>query len=104
MAYCNRCQRWFTHDRAYEQHIEDSSSHWICGICDIDFASPQSLGQHYADSPKHHHCRVCDRHFVHVRAKVQHMEAKHWYCQAHKRVFESEDSLNLHFEQRGCHW
>jgi hypothetical protein len=27
--HCDRCQRWFPHERAYEQHTEDSCSHWI---------------------------------------------------------------------------
>jgi len=26
-----RCEWWFPHDQAYEQHTEDSHSHWVIG-------------------------------------------------------------------------
>jgi len=98
MAYCDRCQRWFPHDRAYEQHTEDSDSHWICEDCNIDFASEESLVKHYANSPNHHYCRECDRHFPDEGARMQHMRAKHWYCEIHNRVRDrqSNDMAQAH--------
>ena len=89
MAYCDRCDRSFPHDRAYEQHTENSHSHWICEDCEIDFASEEALEQHYANSPKHHYCRECDQHFSGVWARTQHMRAKHWYCETHDKVGNS---------------
>ena len=88
MAYCDRCDRWFPHDRAYEQHTENSQSHWICADCDIDFATQKSLDQHYANSPKHSYCQECDQHFSGKGARAQHMRAKHWYCETHDRVWQ----------------
>jgi uncharacterized C2H2 Zn-finger protein len=89
MAYCDRCERYFAHDRAYEQHVENSHSHWLCESCDIDFASLKSREQHYANSPKHNYCQECERHFDSAIGKTQHMEAKHWYCHMHNRVRDS---------------
>ncbi|KAH9024636.1 hypothetical protein EDB85DRAFT_1850138, partial [Lactarius pseudohatsudake] len=53
MAYCDRCERTFSHDRAYEQHRSYSIAHWLCDSCDIDVASEECLIQHYGNSPKH---------------------------------------------------
>ena len=95
MAYCDRCDRSFTNDGAYEQHISNSNAHWLCDSCDVDFASEESLVQHYGGSPKHHYCKECDRHFDSTKSKMQHMEAKHWYCEAHNRVrIEAHDDDN----------
>ncbi|KAH8985236.1 hypothetical protein EDB86DRAFT_2959635 [Lactarius hatsudake] len=66
MAYCDRCERSFPQDRAHEQHRSYSSVHWLCDSCNIDFAG---------EDPKHHYC-------------MQHMEAKHWYCETHDRVHD----------------
>jgi len=95
MIHCDRCQRWFPHERAYEQHTEDSCSHWICNDCEVDYASEKSLNQHYTNSSKHHYCQECDRHFDDVGAKVQHMRAKHWYCETHNRVRGSHGGIQM---------
>ena len=86
MAYCDRCERLFTHDWDYEQHISNSNAHWLCDSCNVDFAMEESLVQHYENSSKHHYCKECERHFDSAKSKVQHMEAKHWYCETHNRV------------------
>ncbi|KAH8991384.1 hypothetical protein EDB86DRAFT_2935112, partial [Lactarius hatsudake] len=86
MAYCDRCELSFPHDRAHEQHRSYSSVHWLCDSCNIDFASEECLIQHYGSSPKHHYCKECDRDFDSTMSKMQHMEAKHWYCETHDRV------------------
>jgi hypothetical protein len=90
MAYCDRCERWFAHDRALEQHKEDSNSHWACDDCDLDsdFESHDALRQHYIQSENHHFCKECDRHFKFEESRRQHMDDKHhdWYCRQHNRV------------------
>ncbi|KAI9435084.1 hypothetical protein H4582DRAFT_702723 [Lactarius indigo] len=80
MAYCDRCERFFPHDRALEQHKEESLSHWICGDCDLDLESNDALRQHYIQSWKHHYCKECDLHFEFEESRRQHMNDKHWYC------------------------
>jgi len=92
MAYCDRCERSFSLDWAYEQHRSNSNAHWLCDSCDIDFASEESLDQHYGNSPKHHYCKECERHFDSAKSKMQHMEAKHWYCERHNRVSKDRSS------------
>ena len=89
MAYCDRCERWFPNDRALEQHEEYSDAHWPCDDCDLDFGSSHAREEHYRQSPNHHYCRDCDRLFSHEGSKMQHMEAKHWYCQTHDKVCNS---------------
>jgi hypothetical protein len=85
-VYCDRCSRWFRHDRAFEQHKEDSNSHWPCDDCDLDFGSDDDLRQHYIQDSDHHYCKECDKHFNFEESRRQHMDAKHWYCEQHDRV------------------
>jgi hypothetical protein len=86
MAYCERCSRWFPHDRALGQHKEDSSFHWPCDDCDMDFASFGSREQHYVNSRRHHYCQECSQDFRLEESRRQHMLAKHHYCGVHDRV------------------
>ncbi|KAH9168398.1 hypothetical protein EDB89DRAFT_2245230 [Lactarius sanguifluus] len=103
MAYCDWCERWFPHDRALEQHKEDSNSHWACDDCDLDFGSHDALRQHYIQSQNHHYCKECDRHFKFDESRRQHMDDKHWYCREHDRVFKSEPGLHSHYRQSTDH-
>ncbi|KAH8977821.1 hypothetical protein EDB92DRAFT_2056297 [Lactarius akahatsu] len=103
MVYCDRCERWFPHDRALEQHKEDSDSHWACDDCDLDFGNHDALRQHYIQSQNHHYCKECDRHFKFDESRRQHMDDKHWYCREHDRVFKSEPGLHSHYRQSTDH-
>ncbi|KAH9168394.1 hypothetical protein EDB89DRAFT_1889842 [Lactarius sanguifluus] len=102
-AYCDRCDRLFPHDRALEQHKEDSNSHWACDDCDLDFGSYNSLEQHYKQSQNHHYCMECDRHFKSEESRRQHMDDKHWYCRTHDRIFKSEPGLHSHYKENSDH-
>jgi len=86
MAYCDRCERWFSSNRALKQHEEDSNSHWPCHDCGLDFMNFDDWQEHYIQS---HYCEECDRLFNFEESKIQHMEAKHWYCRVHDRVSNS---------------
>ena len=86
MAYCDRCERSFQNKRALEQHRNASDAHWICLSCQIDFGSFDARREHYIQSLYHHYCRECDRLFEFEESKIQHMEAKHWYCRTHDKV------------------
>src|SRR5216683_3370474 len=70
--------------------MEDSDSHWLCDDYNIDFVREESLVQHYATSPNHDYCQECDRHFPDEGARMQHMRAKHWYCEIHDRVSDRQ--------------
>ncbi|KAH9989521.1 hypothetical protein BJV77DRAFT_1069463 [Russula vinacea] len=76
MSYCDRCERSFPHDRALEQHKEDSNSHWPCDDCDRDFSSYEARQQHYTNSGSHHYCEECDRHFRNENNLHAHMNSK----------------------------
>ncbi|KAI0937982.1 hypothetical protein AcV7_003301 [Taiwanofungus camphoratus] len=81
MAYCDRCDRYFTNDRALQQHEENSSMHNICHRCQKDFSSEWGLTQHYVQSPIHHYCQRCDDHFRSAHDLTSHYEDVHYYCQ-----------------------
>jgi len=82
MANCDRCGRYFPHDRALQQHKDDSSSHWLCYRCNLDFASFEGRQQHYAQT----HCKECNSVFRTAQSRIQHMESDHWYCRLHDKV------------------
>ncbi|KAH9035780.1 hypothetical protein EDB85DRAFT_1943087 [Lactarius pseudohatsudake] len=103
MAYCDRCDQWFPHDGALEQHKEDSDSHWACDDCDLDFGSHDALRQHYSQSQNHNYCKECDRHFRFDESRRQHMDDKHWYCREHDLVFKSELGLRSHYKESSDH-
>lgn len=86
MAYCDRCDRWFSRLYALEQHKESSRSHWPCFDCDIDFKTQDAQRQHYIQSPRHLYCEECDRLFHREVSKRQHMIDSHWYCRTHDQV------------------
>jgi hypothetical protein len=94
MAYCDRCERRFPSERALEQHKDNSNAHWLCDDCDLDFGSFYGRQEHYKQSRNHHYCKECDRLFNFEESKIQHMEAKHWYCRAHDRVRNSSAKIN----------
>ncbi|KAF8261590.1 hypothetical protein EI94DRAFT_1745694 [Lactarius quietus] len=107
MAYCNRCSRSFTNDRALEQHEENSNAHWICHDCWLDFESYSQLEKH--DHSVHDYCTQCRRGFINQNNLQQHLNSK-----THRpetipcpgrgcdRTFISVAALTLHFESGTC--
>ena len=86
MAYCDRCDRWFSRLYALEQHKESSRFHWPCNECDIDFKTQDAQRQHFIQSQKHFYCEECDRPFDREVSRRQHMVDRHWYCRTHDQV------------------
>ncbi|KAF9011236.1 hypothetical protein BDQ17DRAFT_1387660 [Cyathus striatus] len=68
MMYCDRCDRYFRHEGALEQHIRDSNSH--CS----------ALKEHYVQSPCHAYCQYCNEHFHDYDDLRDHYKDKHNYC------------------------
>ena len=87
MAYCDRCERQFTSNRALEQHEEDSNAHWLCHDCGLDFASFYDRQEHHIHN--HYYCKECDRLFDLEESKIDHMAAWHLYCRLHDKVSNS---------------
>ncbi|KAI9454520.1 hypothetical protein F5148DRAFT_424882 [Russula earlei] len=77
MAYCSRCQRWFPHAQALEQHTQNSSFHWVCDPCNLDFKGPNALQQHFIQSPKHHYC---EKHNESEASLRSHYDRQHDLC------------------------
>ncbi|VDB95425.1 unnamed protein product [Peniophora sp. CBMAI 1063] len=103
MAYCERCDRHFPHERALGNHERDSSRHNICYECSLDFMTWEGLKEHYVLSPRHHYCQYCGSHFGDDEMYLDHLESNHWACRQHRRVFASEHGLNEHYRQHSDH-
>jgi len=101
MAYCDRCDRYFPHDRALEQHEQNSNMHNICYGCNRDFETLFQLKQHWVASPRHHYCQKCDEHFDDGDDLEEHYEDAHYYCPSCRRIFDS--ALGLHEHNRQSH-
>ncbi|KAH9168393.1 hypothetical protein EDB89DRAFT_1992280 [Lactarius sanguifluus] len=101
-AYCDQCERWFPHDRALEQHKEDSNSHWICDDCNLDLENDDALRQHFIQSRNHYYCKECN-HFGFEESRRQHMNDRHWYCTVHDLVFKSVAGLRSHHKENSDH-
>ncbi|KAF8979931.1 hypothetical protein BDQ17DRAFT_1394452 [Cyathus striatus] len=87
MMYCDRCDRYFRHEGALEQHIRDSNSH--CS----------ALKEHYVQSPCHAYCQYCNEHFHDYDDLRDHYKDKHNYCHSCDRVFKNGHGLNEHLCQ-----
>ncbi|KZV77541.1 hypothetical protein PENSPDRAFT_568092 [Peniophora sp. CONT] len=103
MAYCERCDRYFPHMRALENHERDSAQHNICHSCNIDFATWVGLKEHYVQSPRHHYCQHCNIHFNSDGQYLDHLDQSHWACLQHRRIFTNEYGLNEHYRQHPDH-
>ncbi|KAH8990416.1 hypothetical protein EDB86DRAFT_1774917 [Lactarius hatsudake] len=101
-AYCDRCERWFPHDRALVRHKEDSNSHWICDDCNLDLENDDALRQHFIQSWNHYYCKECN-HFGFEESRRQHMNDRHWYCTVHDLVFKSVAGLRSHYKENSDH-
>ena len=121
MSYCDRCDRYFPHDRALWQHEEDSSFHHICRECDKDFPEWIGLKEHYVQSRRHHYCQSCNELFPSAESLEDHWETEHWYCASCRKVYFScntrerqtltpnviqifKNSAGLHEHNRQRHW
>ncbi|KAI0263556.1 hypothetical protein BC834DRAFT_844444 [Gloeopeniophorella convolvens] len=104
MVYCYRCDRWFPHESALDQHIRDSSAHWMCWKCNKDFTSYVGLKEHYVQSPRHHYCQYCDEDLDSRGEYLRHMDARHGYCRKHDQVFANQKGLQEHYKQSAYHF
>jgi DNA-directed RNA polymerase subunit RPC12/RpoP len=82
MAYCDRCERWFNSEHAYDAHRRDSRSHYMCWKCDKDFQTSGRLDQHLRQSSRHHFCTYCDEDFDDQYDLDEHDQECHEYCQS----------------------
>ncbi|KAF3902708.1 hypothetical protein AA313_de0201637 [Arthrobotrys entomopaga] len=102
--YCHRCRRSFVNRRAYHAHIENSSSHNFCFVCDEDIESLDDLIDH--EKAEHDACHECEREFVgqsqldaHLRSELH--AGRRYPCVCDE-TFVSPSGLLLHIEGGGC--
>ena len=99
MYTCDRCDRFFTDERAYERHVQTSARHHVCRECNQDFTSWQGRKRHWVRSPAHHYCEQCDRHFGDRTAYIEHSRTAHHYCETCDLFFGSDNKLHRHHLQ-----
>ncbi|THV00616.1 hypothetical protein K435DRAFT_656811 [Dendrothele bispora CBS 962.96] len=103
MEYCDRCDRWFPHWRALQQHKENHPSHNICRSCGLDFPTWNGLKEHWVQSPCHFYCQYCDLHFSDFEDLEEHYIDDHDYCRKCRRVFKNPTGLREHYRQSENH-
>ncbi|KIJ66503.1 hypothetical protein HYDPIDRAFT_109547 [Hydnomerulius pinastri MD-312] len=99
MTYCNRCDRYFSYWTAFNQHVNNSSSHNICDDCDRDFPTWLGLKEHYVQSPRHHYCQQCNDLYPSHDSLITHYYNQHDYCGSCNKVFKNEHGLHEHNRQ-----
>ncbi|CAE7081179.1 unnamed protein product [Rhizoctonia solani] len=95
MAHCDRCDRWFGSDHAYDAHRRDSSKHYVCFPCNKDFPTYERYYQHMQSS-RHHFCPFCDLDFEDNYDLSEHDEETHSYCAACELWVDTADDLIEH--------
>ncbi|KAH7343793.1 hypothetical protein B0J17DRAFT_643954 [Rhizoctonia solani] len=96
MAYCDRCDRWFNSEHAYNAHCRDSSRHHICYPCGIDFQTYERLDRHLRKSSKHSYCSWCYEDFQDEYDLDDHYEQCHEYCSSCQLWLDTADDLANH--------
>lgn len=98
MSYCERCDRWFPHEAALQQHVANSGNHNYCHRCERDFPSYQAREQHIRSSRAHalHNCPKCNEFFFDDETFFNHLHANHHHCRQCGRYFGSRAAVNNH--------
>ncbi|KAF8251394.1 hypothetical protein K440DRAFT_647686 [Wilcoxina mikolae CBS 423.85] len=109
MPQCYPCDRYFSTQRALDQHLENSSAHAVvyeCETCNRCFSTEHAAGQHmnaldhWAPS---YECDTCTNVFTSQSAADRHMNLNgHWkhYCHDCERKFENANNLRMHLNSR----
>jgi hypothetical protein len=102
-SFCDRCDRYFPHEQALEQHLAASPAHWLCEECDIDFTSAKGREQHYIQSKRHYYCRACSRHAPNAQKLLDHCRSYHYYCTSCDKFFNNQSDLDAHYRESSAH-
>ncbi|KAI6015663.1 hypothetical protein EDC04DRAFT_2578163 [Pisolithus marmoratus] len=102
MVHCKRCDRLFSSQSAYSQHVRDSSWHNTWEDCDRDCLEGSDLIQHYKCSPCHHYCIDCNLHFDDQDELIDHYRTEngHAYCGWCSKVLRGQRGLDAHNKSR----
>ncbi|KAJ3407775.1 hypothetical protein HDV05_005300 [Chytridiales sp. JEL 0842] len=77
--YCSKCERFFSTQHGFNQHLAKHSAHNYCFTCKRDFKAPQDLAKHLnspAHTPRTLKCPMCaETRFKTVSAICMHVES-----------------------------
>ncbi|KAF9488474.1 hypothetical protein BDN71DRAFT_454529 [Pleurotus eryngii] len=96
MVDCDRCNRWFNDNNAYDQHIRNSPLHFVCWDCNADFEDWDGLEGHY--EVEHYYCSDCRKFFKDEYGLKEHyrQSPRHFYCPSCQKHFHNQNSLDNH--------
>ncbi|KDN50975.1 hypothetical protein RSAG8_00604, partial [Rhizoctonia solani AG-8 WAC10335] len=100
MAYCDRCDRYFGSEYAYDAHRRDSSRHHVCFPCDKDFLTYERLDQHFIKSSRHHYCIFCREDFQDNDDLSEHYEQYHELCHPCRVWLDTPEDLAVHNQEK----
>lgn len=87
--WCERCEWLFVSPAAREQHLRDSSNHWICSKCGDDELEEANLRSHLKS--KHLFCYDCELDFLDYE---EHRIGRHNRCSiCHEEYVNSNEVL-----------
>ncbi|KAI3660450.1 hypothetical protein MP638_004279 [Amoeboaphelidium occidentale] len=98
MLHCGKCDRWFVHDGALQQHIENSNVHNYCHRCQKDYQTVNGYNQQLRTSRAHasHDCSYCNDFFFSIEDYRSHLVDAHNWCQDCGRCFGNYRALINH--------
>ncbi|CAE7081199.1 unnamed protein product [Rhizoctonia solani] len=96
MAHCDRCNRWFGSDYAYDAHRRDSSRHYVCFPCNKDFPTYERYQQHLSRSSRHYYCSYCNLDFQDDYDLSEHDDETHSYCTSCNLLVDTAEDLIEH--------
>ncbi|TFK42097.1 hypothetical protein BDQ12DRAFT_677641 [Crucibulum laeve] len=103
MAYCERCDRFFSNQRALWQHKDNSGNHNRCEDCNFDSHTWVGLKRHWIKSSRHSYCERCNEHYSSDAELYDHYDEKHDYCRKCNRLFVNQYGLDEHYRQSPTH-
>ncbi|KAF7853628.1 uncharacterized protein EAF02_011933 [Botrytis sinoallii] len=125
MVWCKPCDRWFSNERSYNQHVENSSAHrneessydeysssngepeFECYGCYECFWSEDARENHHTSDHDDRYCTPCKRMFINANNLRQHQHSKvHMgcsikcpFCPTH---YPTASALIIHLESGTC--
>ncbi|ESZ97220.1 hypothetical protein SBOR_2385 [Sclerotinia borealis F-4128] len=124
MAYCHPCDRYFASERSYDQHIENSSAHYVESSSDEYSSSDEELQfecdgcydllwsldareNHHVFAHSDRYCIPCERMFGNENNLMQHQHSKVHMgtsikCPFCPTNYPTASALIIHLESGSC--
>ncbi|KAF9067453.1 hypothetical protein BDP27DRAFT_1364901 [Rhodocollybia butyracea] len=76
-SYCAQHDMYFVDHQDRDQHIQSSSDHAQCDLCDRRFLNKNTLRNHWVYAEHHYYCWECDKHFKSAPGLQYHLDEVH---------------------------